>query len=195
MQGDPRRWRISPGTAISLIALFVALGGSAAALSGHNSVFSDDIVNHQVKHKDLARVKVHRVKPNPRSVTNDPCDHGRTAIFCGADNDSYARYWRNDDDGVLAPAAFYKDASGLVHLTGFAQSTGPQVPIDFFILPRGYRPAKRLLFEQTCLSGASSDACQVHVNRDGHVEWDIYSDSSSPIFGGMSFDGITFKPR
>jgi hypothetical protein len=39
------RLRPSPATAIALIALFVSLGGTAAALSGSNTVFTDDIAN------------------------------------------------------------------------------------------------------------------------------------------------------
>jgi len=38
---------------VALIALFVALGGSAAALSGSNTVFSDDIVDNQVFSADV----------------------------------------------------------------------------------------------------------------------------------------------
>jgi hypothetical protein len=39
------RLRPSPAMVIALIALFVSLGGTAAALSGSNTVFSDDIAN------------------------------------------------------------------------------------------------------------------------------------------------------
>lgn len=39
---------------ISVLALFIALGGTATALKGKNTVFSDDIKNGQVKTKDLA---------------------------------------------------------------------------------------------------------------------------------------------
>ena len=39
------RLRPSPAMIVALIALFVALGGSAAALSGSNTVFTDDIAN------------------------------------------------------------------------------------------------------------------------------------------------------
>jgi hypothetical protein len=39
------RLRPSPAMVVALIALFVALGGSAAALSGSNTVFTDDIAN------------------------------------------------------------------------------------------------------------------------------------------------------
>jgi hypothetical protein len=41
---------------VGYIAIFLVLGGSSAyALAGHNTVFSDDIVNHQVKTRDLAK--------------------------------------------------------------------------------------------------------------------------------------------
>jgi hypothetical protein len=39
------RLRPSPAMVIALIALFVSLGGTAAALSGSNTVFTDDIAN------------------------------------------------------------------------------------------------------------------------------------------------------
>jgi hypothetical protein len=38
---------------VAVIALFVALGGSAAALSGKNTVDSGDIINAEVKGKDV----------------------------------------------------------------------------------------------------------------------------------------------
>ena len=40
--------RPSPAMVVALIALFVALGGSAAALSGTNTVFTDDITDDTV---------------------------------------------------------------------------------------------------------------------------------------------------
>jgi len=45
--------RPSPALIISLIALFVSLGGTAAALSGSNTVFTDDIVDNDVRSADV----------------------------------------------------------------------------------------------------------------------------------------------
>ena len=45
--------RPSPAMVVALIALFVALGGSAAALSGTNTVDSGDIIDNQVKSADV----------------------------------------------------------------------------------------------------------------------------------------------
>ena len=45
--------RPSPAMVVAVVALFVALGGSAAALSGKNTVDSGDIINAEVKGKDV----------------------------------------------------------------------------------------------------------------------------------------------
>ena len=48
------RGRPSASTLIAAVALFVALGGTAEALHGHNKVRSDDIVNHTIVGHDIA---------------------------------------------------------------------------------------------------------------------------------------------
>ncbi len=45
--------RPSPAMVVALIALFVAMGGTATALQGRNTVFSDDITNGEVKSPDI----------------------------------------------------------------------------------------------------------------------------------------------
>jgi hypothetical protein len=50
---DFMKARPSPAMVVALIALFVALGGTATALSGSNTVFSDDIVNNEVQSADV----------------------------------------------------------------------------------------------------------------------------------------------
>jgi len=47
------RLRPSPAMVIALIALFVSLGGTAAALSGSNTVFTDDITDNEVRTADV----------------------------------------------------------------------------------------------------------------------------------------------
>ena len=44
----------SARTLIAVVALFVALGGTAEALHGHNTVRSDDIVNQTIVGHDIA---------------------------------------------------------------------------------------------------------------------------------------------
>jgi len=53
---------------LGLIAIFIALGGTAIALPGRNTVDSGDIKNHQVKTRDLAKRAVTGAKLRPGSV-------------------------------------------------------------------------------------------------------------------------------
>jgi hypothetical protein len=63
------RWRRpSPAMVIALVALFAALGGTATALRGKNSVRSDDIAPGQVKTRDLAAKAVKPAKVAPNAV-------------------------------------------------------------------------------------------------------------------------------
>ncbi len=60
------RWRPSPSFVISCLALFVALSGTAVALSGHNRVKSDDIAKGAVHRGDIKNQAV-----NAKKVAND----------------------------------------------------------------------------------------------------------------------------
>jgi hypothetical protein len=69
---DRRVGRIpSPGTVIALVALFVALGGSAMALQGRNTVHSDDIKNGQVKKPDIKKGAVDPKRTNLTKVGSE----------------------------------------------------------------------------------------------------------------------------
>ncbi|HKG35272.1 MAG TPA: hypothetical protein VKA89_02410 [Solirubrobacterales bacterium] len=58
--------RPSPAMIIALVALFAALGGTATALRGKNSVRSDDIAKGAVRTSDIrsGAVKVRKLAPN-----------------------------------------------------------------------------------------------------------------------------------
>lgn len=76
----------SPGTAISLVALFVALSGTAVALPGKNRVDSNDpkrgsigtraIANNSVRSSDIRTNNVRTSDINNGSVTGDDVDEG-----------------------------------------------------------------------------------------------------------------------
>jgi hypothetical protein len=191
--------RPSPALVVALIALFAALGGSAVALSGHNSVRSDDIRNGQVKPADLQQPKVVRVKANPLQA-NDPCEAGKTAVFCGHDSISGLRGWQNLGEGY-APAAFFADGYGVVHLSGTVVQPTPG-GAAIFILPKPYRPAKVLEFaaprdqHDSCTNAegvylsCNAKTGTVRVSPNGYVQ---------EVFGfegeGVSLDGISYPSR
>jgi hypothetical protein len=61
----------SPGTVIALVALFAALGGTAVALEGRNSVRSDDIKNGQVRKPDIRKRAVDASRTNLTKVNGE----------------------------------------------------------------------------------------------------------------------------
>lgn len=161
------------------LALFLVLtGGTAYALDGTNTVFSDDIVNGEVKTADLAANAVNSTKvannsltladinkppwqvvaPNPQT-SNDPCDFSTSATFCGYTSSYFVRaFWANFG-GDFQTARFYRDAVGQVHIQGLVKAQlgtcgGPSpqcfAPPAIFLLPLGYRPAKDLIFGVDC---------------------------------------------
>ncbi len=67
---EGRLHRPSPAMVVALIALFVALGGTATALTGSNSVFSDDIAPRNVKQSDINAGAVASGKLAANAVTN-----------------------------------------------------------------------------------------------------------------------------
>jgi len=112
--------------------------------------------------------------------------------------------YQNGWMGYGAPfgkASFYKDSSGVVHLTGLTCSESSQdatvctsstliggtVPI--FTLPVGFRPASQLLFTTLSYGGNNYLHTRIDVTTAGVVEL------ISPPDGGenwVSFDGISF---
>lgn len=73
---DKSRFRPSPAMVVALIALFVAMSGSAVALSGSNTVNSGDIINGQVKSPDIATGHVRSGDLGNSSVTTAKISDG-----------------------------------------------------------------------------------------------------------------------
>lgn len=95
--------------------------------------------------------------------------------------------WTNYGDGY-APAGYYKDKEGRVHLRGTVMHGGASVNTLIFTLPEGYRPSTsgRLRFTVN-YDGGSGTSC-VLVRADGEVQvscvWPGFS---------LSLDGISFR--
>ena len=135
------------------------------------------------------------VKPNPPGLPHpDPCP-AQIGIFCGhASGSSDAWWWKNYGSG-WAPAAFYRDSLGTVHLRGLiAVEYLGGLPQAIFRLPAGYRPEDHLVFaanrDRTSFNGG---ATEVDVRADGIVEWN-YDDAESVPPAWVSLSGISFRP-
>jgi hypothetical protein len=192
------RERLTFANIVSSVALFLALGGgTAVALNGANTVFSDDIVNGEVKSPDLAKLAFTPVKPNPQQA-NDPCQSGAVGIFCAFVGSSGYRGWRNLGQGY-ATAAYARDGLGIVHLQGTVVNPGPpHSPI--FVLPAGYRPAAKrefaVAFGQTNTINSTESLATVQVYANGVVDFTEHQPGSGGAgYEGVSLDGIEFRAK
>jgi hypothetical protein len=76
--------RLTYANVVSTLALVVAVGGGTAyALNGHNTVFSDDVVNGQVKTADLGSGAVTTRKVANNSLTARDIDEARLVAKFG----------------------------------------------------------------------------------------------------------------
>ncbi|UJA20401.1 hypothetical protein HJD18_09405 [Thermoleophilia bacterium SCSIO 60948] len=159
-------------------------GGTAVALKGTNTVDAGDI-------KDAKLVKV---KPNPVGETS-PCNEGRTGVFCGADSISGYRGWSNLG-GETAPAGFWKNGFGEVHLSGAVKTSIASGGSRIFILPPAYRPPKQLQFVTI---SEPNPSCEEDCDRQAEVTIEPNGDVNMPqqdyAYYGMSLDGITFLAK
>src|SRR5947208_6214167 len=103
------RQRLASANVISTLCLFLLLGGGAYAAFHlpKNSVRSRNIVNGQVKQRDLA--KPQRLK-----------SAGFAASTHGGDCPSGADQWVSFEPSAYGPVGYYRDPQGVVHLSGVA---------------------------------------------------------------------------
>ena len=201
------RDRLTYANVISTIALFLVLtGGTAVALNGANTVFSDDIVNGEVKSPDLAKLTFTPVRPNPQQAT-DPCESGEVGIFCAFVGSSGYRGWKNLGQGydgtAYANVAYARDGLGLVHLQGSMLNPGPPHS-PAFVLPLGYRPAATREFavaygmktHPVDRESEPESLSKVKVLATGEVVFeDFQPGAGDDEFHGISLDGIEFKAK
>jgi hypothetical protein len=191
------RRHLSFANVASAIALFVAIGGgSAYALTGSNTVFSDDIVNGEVKSPDLAKLTFTAVKPNPQQAT-DPCESGEVGIFCAFVGSAGYRGWKNLGQGY-ANVAYARDGLGIVHLQGAMWNPGPAHD-PAFVLPPGYRPAATrefaVAYGMNSSSSPTESVSMVQVLTNGEVVVPLDQPGEGSGFEGVSLDGIEFRAK
>jgi hypothetical protein len=196
----------SPALVISLIALFVALGGTTYAATSlpANSVGTPQIKNGAVTGSKLnahASVKnainartaqnatYAKTAQNATALGGYPASYFALAALepphvIGVTNQpGFENGWSSalgaDDEGL----SFYKDSWGIVHIQGNAGNVNPSTT-TIFNLPTGYRPAKNLYF---AVYGSGGTAAYVEITSGG----DVTVIGPSETYVGLS--NITFR--
>lgn len=96
--------------------------------------------------------------------------------------------WTNFGSGY-APAGFYKDGLGRVHLRGTLNTPTLTHPSTIFTLPSGFRPAEHLPF--ACLaSGTPYVSVRVDVRSNGDVQLFGAPSTSWITLNGISFAAV-----
>jgi hypothetical protein len=163
---------------LALLALFIALGGTAWALET-NSVKSRHIADGQVKPRDLGLTEAWHVV----GAQGEP----QFTNFVGCE-------WSNFDSSHQS-AAFFRDASGVVHLRGLVKAGAGCDFVSYFLshpvifsLPEGYRPEQRDIHAVI----ANNQLGRVNVDPSGEVRVDNdLAPNNAKSF--LQLDGISFR--
>src|SRR5258708_7048681 len=123
------RFRPSPAFVLSLIALFVALGGTSYAAI--TSLPAGSVGTAQLKNGAVTAAKI------------SSSAGGAVKVVGGAGAPAYQGAWAAAFDGGDEGVSFYKDPFGIVHLQGSTYNAGSATG-TIFTLPAGYRPAGTL---------------------------------------------------
>jgi hypothetical protein len=198
------------GQWMGALALFLVLAGGSAYAA--NTIFSEDIVNGEVKSPDIGNNQVYSADVRDDTLSNGglrsaDIANGQVAQadlqsaegwhevgalgeppFLGATVPIPGTWmWTNYDTGHNS-AAFYRDPYGRVHLKGLVRVGGldgnAEMLDDIFQLPAGYRPAKEIEFA-TSSEGAFA---RVDVTPAGAV-------SADPPYnwGSLYLDNLSFR--
>jgi hypothetical protein len=178
--GGPGRLRrirghLTYANVVSTIALFIVFGGVsyAAFHLPKNSVRSKNIVNHQVKGKDL-------VKPSPIQAAGLVA-----ALDCSSTGPNQ---WISQNPDVFGNVGYYRDLDGQVHLAGTTQKCGsPSGGAVVFVLPPGYRP--EYTQEQTAPVVTGGPATTTNVIAFDGGEISVNANSKDAV----SLAGISFR--
>ena len=160
--GPRHRLLPSPAMIVAGIALITALGGTAAALSGKDSVAHNDLKNNVVHTAEIKQGQVKSSDVENGTVTGADLAEPEAFRRVGADGeppfsdggDGDCQWLLTTTEITTNPPGFYKDPFDVVHLVGAAANEdavggdGTCVSIDpgeiedsiMFELPPGYRP-------------------------------------------------------
>jgi hypothetical protein len=205
----------SPALVISLLALFIALGGTSyAAIAlpknsvGTKQLKKNAVTGPKIKNGAVTKTKINTsglTVPNATNATN--ATTATNALNLGGvpaskyiqgpveavhavgttGNPAFGTNWANLGGGFQT-TDFYKDPLGIVHLEGDLQHTGNGNGETVFTLPAGYQPS---MIERFVVQGnGDSNSATLEVGTDGRVAmWGVTATGSN-----YTLNGVTFRP-
>jgi hypothetical protein len=213
------RQKLSFANVVSVLALFVALGGSAYAFHlGRDSVGSKQLKKSAVTTAKVKKEAITAAKVKKATLTGKQIDAatlGTVPTARAAETASglaapeawhevgtageprFLGGWQNQPgSSPFETVAFYKDHEGVVHLRGSAltENTGDEY---VFALPPGFRPApgKSYLIPGLCYGPPSAECVAglggfaIH-GLGSDVDGGVHAPSGSI---GVNLDGMTFR--
>lgn len=181
--------RLSPTTVIAMVALVLALGGTAVATRAtHERAISKAQIKKLID-KRLAKAASRLTVADSAALGGRPASDYQLAgsepyrIVGASGQPPLTGSWTNFGGG-FATAAFYRDPIGIVHLRGVI--TGPTNGVTAFTLPPGYRPGAVESFAGNGGAGAGVD-----INANGEVS--PYCPNPGPGCPFLSLSGISFR--
>jgi len=176
-----RRFTPSPAMVVSLIALFVALGGTSYAAI--TALPTNSVGTPQLKNNAVTGPKIKNGAITAAKISHSALATAKIVGTAGAP--AYAGTWEPAQSAADEGVSFYKDPWGIVHLQGNAANSNGAHEGTIFTLPAGYRPAKIIYFS---VYGSGGSAAYVQVASDGTVS------EYSPAQGYVGLSGVTFRP-
>jgi hypothetical protein len=185
-------------TVISLIALFVALGGTSYAVIklpaksvGNRELKSNAVTSSKIRPGAVSRSDL---SSSARSGTRGPRGPAGPAGPAGA---AAAEAWKPLQliggwarySGGWPVAAYRKNAAGRVYLRGVIKRAGGPAGGPIAVLPAGYRPADMALFGPMMGNNATNAAGRVDITTTGEIVW-MTGPMGDPNY--TSLDGISF---
>jgi hypothetical protein len=195
-----RRFRLpSPALVISMIALALVLGGTAVAASTatHGDKKADVKLikkmapSLSVKHAKTAdnatnatNATTAATATNATSLGGQPASyyahagHEAVHLIGAAGEPAFQNGWTNFNSATWSNAGYWKDPTGVVHLTGTLNGANANTIV--FTLPAGYRPA----LNQFMAAANGQTAMSFEVMTTGDVK--------ASLSGTLGIDGLTF---
>jgi len=179
----------SPALVISLIALFVALGGTTYAAT---SLPANSVGTKQIRKGAVTASKINtrglKIQNATNATTAQQATFAKTAqtanalggypasyfalstiepahVVGAASQPPFQNGWSSTLDAADEGLSFYKDGFGVVHLQGSAGNVTPNAG-TIFTLPSGYRPAKNLYL---AVYGEGGSAAYIQITSAGDV--------------------------